>query len=141
MHTLHCKGGVSLTMNPTWSDPGQVSADYHGGQHNSTETKSSCNRHKLLVGRQWRASAKHGGTAHAHAPALSADAKATHVQCRTCHSTTTRSSRSVISLLRASVLALPTLRTAKTNTCNAGINVSPHPPRARVAGCGGWVGI
>ena len=33
----------------TWSDPGQVSADYHGGQHDSRQTKSSCNNHKLLV--------------------------------------------------------------------------------------------
>ena len=79
---IHCKGGVSLTVSYTWSDPGQVSADYHGGQHDSNETKRSCNRHKLLVGRQRRASAKHGGTAHAHASALSADAKATHVECR-----------------------------------------------------------
>ena len=107
---IHCKGGVSLTNGPTWSDPGQVSADYHGGQHDSNETKNSCNRHKLLVGRQRRASAKHGGTAHAHAPALSADARPAHVQCRTCHFTTTRSSRSVISLLHASVSALPTKR-------------------------------
>ena len=134
---IHCKGGVSLTMSPTWSDPGQVSADYHGGQHNSTETKSSCNRHKLLVGRQWRASAKHGGTAHAHAPALSADAKAAHVQCRTCHSTTTRSSRSVISLLRASVLALPTLRTAKTKGLSTlWQNESRSDPDPIRIGCG-----
>ena len=82
----------------TWSDPGQVSVDYHGGQHDSRQTKSSCNSHKLLVVRQRRAPAKYGGTAHTHASARPTDTRTAHVQQRASHFTTTkRFSRSVLS--------------------------------------------
>ena len=44
-------GSTQLQMSSTWSDPGEVSTDYHGGQYDSNETKSSCSHHKLLMGR------------------------------------------------------------------------------------------
>ena len=81
----------------TWSDPGQVSADYHGGQHDSHQTKSSCNSHKLLVVGQRRAPAKHGGTAQAHVSARPTGTRTAHVLQGSSHFTTKRFSRSVLS--------------------------------------------
>ena len=108
----------------TWSDPGQVSADYHGGEHDSCQTKSSCNSHKLLVVGQRRAPAKHGGTAHTHASARPTDTRTAHVQQRASHFTTKWFSRSVLS--RPVSCALP---------CGVSPSVTPLLTQVRSNNC------